>query len=107
MARGNRRRSQGAAQIAFEITCRAFSLTETELYRIVMEKVDKMICATLMNEVMGTIPGFQESQSFLVEQIFANHQSKKSYDLSVKLHLPVIAVGAPVQAYYPSAMKAL
>ena len=98
---------RGAAQIALEITCRAFSLTETELYRIVMEKVDKMICATLMNEVMGTIPGFQESQSFLVEQIFANHQSKKSYDLSVKLHLPVIAVGAPVQAYYPSAMKAL
>lgn len=99
--------SKAAAKLAIELTCRTYEISSDQLEAMVMEKINKTICATLLKEAMGDIPGFTQSLDFLINDIFEPEPNNKQHSLTLKLNLPVIAVGAPVQAYYPSAMNIL
>lgn len=94
-----------AAELAVELTGQVFSLTDRELYQLVDQKIDQTICDILLTEAMGNKPAYAQIHRFLAEELF--NKSPQNYELSLKLKLPVVAVGAPVEAYYPRVMRAL
>ena len=92
-----------ASKLAVDLTCQIFSLDPKALYRDVMDALNRMIGSVLLEESMGDRKHFAECRDFLVDEIF--DLQRDHYDFSVKLKLPVIAVGAPVKAYYPEVLK--
>ena len=94
-----------ASRLGVKLTCQINRIDEEELYARVILKLNKMIGGILFEETMGNRKGFAKCRSFLEDEVFDAKRSH--YDFDIKLNLPVIAVGAPVQAYYPEVMKRL
>ena len=94
-----------ASGLGVELTCQIYHLEAEKLFSDVMLKLNKMIGGILFEEAMGERRGFGECRRFLEDEIFGSRQEQ--YDFDIHLKLPVIAVGAPVQAYYPEVMDRL
>ena len=92
-----------ASHLGIELTCKIFQIEPDTFYEAVMLKLNKLIGGILFEETMGKRKEFGKCRKFLENEIF--DPKRPYYDISVKLSLPVIAVGAPVQAYYPEVMK--
>lgn len=94
-----------ASCLGVELTCKICHIEAEQLYADVILKLNKMIGGILFEEAMGNRKGFAECRRFLENEVF--DAKRPGYDFDIKLNLPVIAVGAPVQAYYPEVMERL
>lgn len=94
-----------ASRLGVELTCQIYHLKEEKFYNDVILKLNKMIGGILFEEAMGDRAEFANCRKFLENEVFDPKRS--SYDFNIRLNLPVIAVGAPVQAYYPEVMNRL
>ncbi|MBQ4092028.1 MAG: hydantoinase/oxoprolinase family protein [Firmicutes bacterium] len=94
-----------ASRLGMQLTCQINHINEDKFYEDVIRKLNKMIGGILFEETMGNRKGFAECRKFLENEVFDPKRS--NYDFDIKLNLPVIAVGAPVKAYYPEVMDRL
>lgn len=94
-----------ASRLGVQLTCQIDHLEEEKLYDAVILKLNKMIGGILFEEAMGARKGFAQCRKFLEDEVFDAKRS--NYDFDIKLKLPVIAVGAPVKAYYPEVLERL
>lgn len=94
-----------ASVMGMEITCRVFQLDSEDFYKEVIRKLNKMIGGILFEESMGNRKDFAKCRKFLEDETF--DEPRSAYDFNIHLNLPVIAVGAPVQAYYPEVLNRL
>ncbi|MBQ9068738.1 MAG: hydantoinase/oxoprolinase family protein [Eggerthellaceae bacterium] len=94
-----------APRLGVELTCQNYGIEQDVLYTEAIRQVNKMISGILYEEVMGDRKGFAESREFLQNETFDD--PRPAYNLDVSLNIPIIAVGAPVQAYYPEVMDRL
>lgn len=94
-----------ASRLGMELTCKIFRLDAEKFYADVIRKLNKMIGGILFDESLGYRKGFAECRKFLEDEVFDD--KRPEYDFDIKLNLPVIAVGAPVQAYYPEVLGRL
>ncbi|HMM06096.1 MAG TPA: hydantoinase/oxoprolinase family protein [Clostridiales bacterium] len=94
-----------ASCLGIQLTCQIYHLDPEKLYGDVLLRMNKLIGGILFEEIMSDRKGFAECRQFLEDEAF--DPGRKNYNFSIKLNLPVIAVGAPVQAYYPQVMNTL
>ncbi len=101
-----------AARIGIDIMARRMSRNSQDFVEAVLEKIYFRVSALLV-EVLS---GFREENltledrgtDFFLQKIFAKEtEEKKLIDFSTRVNVPLIAVGAPVKAYFPQIAERL
>lgn len=97
-----------AARLGLEIMARRKGVTEEELIEHVLEEIyyciGSVIVLTLLEkEGQNLLKG--EGPRFFMEKILSPVKNNEQISLEAKVNVPLMAVGAPVMAYFPTIAK--
>ena len=103
--------SREAAEIGVDILSRRYGKGAKRFIEAVMDAIGFKLFSVLLEKLLSIEePGFELSgakdSGILMRQLYAkNNEPGRSINFSANIRLPIIGVGAPVQAYLPEAVK--
>ena len=101
-----------AATLGVKIMAKRMALSEDNFVERVLEliyyKIFRLIVETGIKSTLGIIFNDDSPEERILEHMFDKKKYRKNIvDFSAKLTVPVVALGAPVQAYFPEAVNRL
>ena len=95
-----------AARLGVKILAQRFNSGTAPFIDAVLEKIYFKIAALITGRLISGRKGCKSSRFFL-EEILRRDKAGQPVEFSARLNLPLVAVGAPVSAYFPEVAKRL
>ncbi len=104
--------NEEAAEVGTDIMARRKSESRQEFVEAVMEKIYYQVSSLLVEVLAGydqqEITLDDRGAGFFLERLFAPAEgTKRLIEFSARVNIPLIAVGAPVRAYFPQVSERL
>ncbi len=102
-----------AAELGIAILSERYGTTQEKFVNIALDKLHYMIFELLVEKLVYhknnkiSLKKGEESAYLIREMFYRDTNLKDDIEFSAKVNLPVIAVGAPVSAYFPPVIKKL
>ena len=99
-----------AANLGTKILAYRFNASIDAFSRTVLEEIYFKIAALITGRLIAGQAGYapemdEQASHFFLKEILRQDKSGKAIEFSAKINAPLIAVGAPVEAYFPETAK--